>query len=129
MRQITTFPPDQEREAKLFADYLASLSIETQVDRDDEGWLFWIRDEDKIPQAKEELTAFREKPDDERYLVGAKQAQAKRAEQAKTESQLRKKEEQFERRRAQVPERRITLFLIGVSVLCFLLMAGRGELA
>ncbi|MCA9137080.1 MAG: rhomboid family intramembrane serine protease [Planctomycetales bacterium] len=89
MRRIGTLTdPDQ---ARRFADYLFTLSIECSVDIDesppasetiggedeskpavtpDRVCNLWIRDEADVSKAKEELESFRQSPDDSKYQVG-----------------------------------------------------------
>jgi len=65
MRQAGTLPNEQD--ARRFADYLLTRGIEAQIEEEDGGWTIWIRDEDHLAEAREELEDFRRRPDDPRY--------------------------------------------------------------
>ena len=89
MRQIGTFP--DERHAQTLADYLLTVQIRTEVKQDPEGWTLWVRDEDKVPQARQELQAFRENPTDPRYDKAIATARNLIAEEERQEEAYRKK--------------------------------------
>src|SRR5947207_2105354 len=69
MRQLGTLPDAQS--ARRLCDYLQSLSVETRLDPSPEGCVVWVLDEDKLPQARRELEAFRQNPNDERFRPAA----------------------------------------------------------
>jgi GlpG protein len=75
MRQIATLPPDR---AQLFADYLLTLQIETRLERQAQGVALWVRDEDKVQQARTELEAFLSDPMGQRYTQARGKASALR---------------------------------------------------
>jgi GlpG protein len=85
MRQITTLP--DEEQARRFSDYLLTLQIKTQIDEEQEGWALWVCDEDKVPQARQELERFTQNPDDPRYNGVTRIATQLRREEARTEDQ------------------------------------------
>lgn len=74
MRQIGTMP--EERSARTLADYLLTQGIETQLIPEAGGWEIWVRDEDRLPAAKEALTAFSANPSDPRFHSAADAAAA-----------------------------------------------------
>ncbi len=65
MRQIGTVP--NQRQARVFEDYLLTLGVKAMVEEEANGWSVWIYDEDHIERAKQELAGFRETPDDPIY--------------------------------------------------------------
>jgi GlpG protein len=65
MRQAGTLSTEQD--ATRFADYLLMLGITTRVLPEREGYSVWVREEEKIDQAKAELEQFRDNPSDARY--------------------------------------------------------------
>jgi GlpG protein len=65
MRQAGTLPTEQD--ATRFADYLLMLGVTTRVLAEREGFSVWVRDEEKIDLAKNELEQFLKNPADARY--------------------------------------------------------------
>jgi GlpG protein len=65
MRQAGTLAT--EPDATRFADYLLMLGITTRVLAEGNGFSVWVRDEEKIDQARAELEQFRLNPTDTRY--------------------------------------------------------------
>jgi GlpG protein len=90
MRQIVTLTDGVA--ARAFADYLLTLSIETRLDEEPEGWVVWVCDEDRVPQARAELEAFTRDPSDPRYRAAAPTATALRREEARLEDDYRRKQ-------------------------------------
>lgn len=66
-------------EAQRFAAHLITCGITAQIEQDEPNgvWAIWIRDEDHLSQAKEELKQFLANPNHERY-AGAEQAAAQK---------------------------------------------------
>ncbi len=111
MRRIGTLT-DPEL-ARRFADYLMTRSIECRVDvepmaspksggsgagksesgKRDVSCDLWVRDETHIDQAREELAAFLDSPQDEKYKVGgrADRIRKEREEEEKRKKRLQKK--------------------------------------
>lgn len=75
MRQIGSLPEEQ---ALRFADYLLTLGITSRVEETPKGCVLWIHREDHLDQAREELHAFQERPDDSRYIDARREAEAVR---------------------------------------------------
>ncbi|TWT55569.1 Rhomboid protease GlpG [Thalassoglobus neptunius] len=67
MRKIGTF--DSQSLAERFHWFLISKEIENQLDEVPPHWEIWVLDDDLLPKAQEELTAFLESPDDPRFKV------------------------------------------------------------
>ncbi len=88
MRQIGTLPDPAQ--ARLFANYLLSQGIATKLDESSAGVAIWIRDEDHLPQAREQLATFQANPQDAQYRAGAQQAEVLRRELAARETQYRR---------------------------------------
>jgi GlpG protein len=127
MRQLATLSSAEE--AQTFADYLFSLKIDTQLQREGEGWAVWVRDEDQLPQARRELEEFQRDPAGKHFLKGARAAQVLRRKVAREEERLRRREERLRRKEAeQAPEdgpdthrSPLTFTLIALSVAVFFL--------
>ena len=71
MRRIGTL--SDQSQAQRFCDYLMTQSILASVDEDKGGdqvtWDIWIRDEQHVANAKEQLEQFRQSPDNSKYQV------------------------------------------------------------
>ena len=72
MRQIGTV--ENETLAERFVDYLTTEDISAMCEADHEGWLIWVRDENQIETAREELNRFVADPDAEKYREVQQQA-------------------------------------------------------
>src|SRR5258707_4500088 len=72
MRQIGTLPDGDA--ARRLADYLLTLKIETRLDQQPEGWIVWVCDEDRVPQAREEFAEFARNPTDARFARASRTA-------------------------------------------------------
>jgi GlpG protein len=90
MRQIATLPDGEA--ARRFADYLLTLKIDTRLEREPGGWALWVCDEDRVPQAREELAQFTRDPADPRYASAGSTADALRREEAKAEAEYRRRQ-------------------------------------
>ena len=123
MRQIATISSSEAKRARLFVDYLASLSIEARLE-DTEGGDFalWICDEDDVSQAKEEHEAFRKDPTRDRYRQGAKAAQKERAVRERETAKIREQEREMDRKVRDVPKRYLTIGLMALSVILTLVL-------
>jgi GlpG protein len=74
MRQVGTLPT--EIAARRFAAWLVAQRIEAHAEQEQAGFVVWVRDEDKMPQAREAFTHFRDHPDDPKYQKAEKSAEA-----------------------------------------------------
>lgn len=74
MRQIGSI--EDLLQAERFAAYLVTLGIACSVDRGTSGNVVWVQDEDRLAEAREELTRFRAEPDNERYQGAIKRAES-----------------------------------------------------
>ncbi len=118
MRQLVTLPRDQ---ARLLADHLLTLRIKTRLDDEPGGTVIWVCDEDQVPQAREELTAFQASPTDPRYRGASSQAQAIRNQEARADADYERRQESFRDKMRElsghVPLGPATLGLLAVCVL------------
>jgi GlpG protein len=90
MRQIgTLIDPAQ---AQLLADHLYTLRIETRLDRQPDGVAVWVCDEDRVPQARQEMAAFLSDPADQRYVAAARTARQMRRQEDAVEENYRVKQ-------------------------------------
>jgi hypothetical protein len=72
-----------ESQARKFVDYALTLDIRSKAEADGDAWAVWVYDEDRVPQAKEELGTFRENPDAEKYVEARSAADALREREIK----------------------------------------------
>jgi GlpG protein len=116
MRQAGTLPGEQE--AERFADYLLTLGITTRLEKQGDAWAVWIREEERVPQAKQELAAFTSNPADPRYAGAADKARSIRRETAEKEDQARKNVVELRGRWSSPSgQQPLTFILIGISIL------------
>ena len=123
MRQIGTL--DKEKAARRFTDFLVTLGIRADTERDQGVWVIWVRDEDHLEQARSELENFRRMPEDPRYANAAKQAQLIRDEDERRHEQVRRNTiemRQHWKSGLGTARRCPAIFLmIGISIVVFLL--------
>ena len=118
MRQIGTLPDPQQ--AQRFADYLLTQGITTKIDTHDGVATLWVREEDQVPRASEELATFTREPESERYAAAVPEAQSLRREAERKEKQFRRNLIDVRRRwgsAGATGRRPVTNVLIGISVL------------
>jgi GlpG protein len=89
LREIGTVPT--EKNARDLEDHLLTRQIATKVVEGKNGWSIWIRDEDRVPQAAEELRAFLKNPDDPLYHSSRETARSIKKTKAKTDKEYQKK--------------------------------------
>jgi GlpG protein len=94
MRQVGTLP--DEREANRFASWLVTQRIDAHAEQEGESWVIWVREEDRLREAREALAHFREHPQDAKYRNAEKSAEtllreeeARRRESQKNVVQMR----------------------------------------
>jgi GlpG protein len=88
MRQAGTIP--SQSDANRFADYLFAQGIAAKVDKDGDAWAIWIREEEQVPRAVEELAQFVANPTDEKYAAAGGEAKARREKLARKEERARR---------------------------------------
>lgn len=93
MRQIATLP--DEPLAQRFADYLLTMQIHTQLMPEGEQVGVWVRDEDKLEQARQELGEFLKAPNDARYGKASAVARTIRHEEEVTEKEYQRRQRRF----------------------------------
>jgi GlpG protein len=82
MRQVGTL--SDEREANRFAAWLVTQRIEAHAEQEGEQWAIWVREEDRLHEAREALAHFREHPQDKKYQGAERTAEELiRSEEAK----------------------------------------------
>ncbi len=130
MRQIGSL--EREAEARTLQSYLLTQNVRAMVELEDGHWVVWIYDEDQLEQARRELDAFRQAPDDPRYKAAVNEAVRIEKVKQKEARRLQKKQvdmrEQWARRGlGRTP---VTSALIILSVAVTVMMtsfSGQGE--
>jgi GlpG protein len=90
MRQIGNLP--DEKQARLFGDYLFARGIRNEVERDtDTDWIIWVADEEQLETAGGLLERFRRDPASPEFAREASAAEKLRAREAKEEAAYRKR--------------------------------------
>jgi GlpG protein len=117
MRQIATLADGNA--ARVLADYLLTLKIETRLDEDPEGWVVWVCDEDRVDQARQVLDEFLRNPADPRYSASRRDAQSLRRQEAAAEAAYRRRQERLRARMQGLATggRTVTLALVAISVI------------
>ncbi|HTU88820.1 MAG TPA: rhomboid family intramembrane serine protease [Gemmataceae bacterium] len=123
MRQLTTLP--NAADAHALADYLLTLKIDTQLEKQPEGWAIWIRDEDHVPRARQELEEYQRNPADPRYKGAGNTAALLRKQKLQEEKAYHRRQERFYARMGRAGAAGgVTLTLIAISVIVFILKDG-----
>jgi GlpG protein len=116
MRQIGSLA-DAER-SQLFADYLQTQGISAHAEPDDAEWVIWVRDENDVERARDELGTFLRDPSASRYREVARQARRLRDEQQRQQQAAARRTIDMRRywNRPIVRRAPLTVFLIGSCV-------------
>ncbi len=123
MRQLATLPSADT--AQVLADYLLTLHIDTKLEQQPEGWAVWVRDEDHVERARQELDEFTRNPHDPRYSAASRTAETLRRQQLLEETAYHRRQQRFSRRMSgPIASQRWTVGLIVVCVLVSLLSEG-----
>src|SRR5437762_8803768 len=94
MRQVGTVA--NEVEAQRFAAWLVAQRIEAHAEQENGAWVIWVRDEDQLPKARQDLAQFQKNPADTRFQDAertaqevAREAEAKRRQAQKNVVEMR----------------------------------------
>lgn len=126
MRRIGSIP--QERDAQRLAAYLVTLGIDSHAEQDGDSWAIWVRDENRIEDAREALEAFRLEPNSSRYQGAEREAESIRREAERLRHAARKNVIEMRGKWKSVTAQRgpLTATIIALSILVTLL-GGFGE--
>src|SRR5688572_9649374 len=117
MRQAGTV--SSQSEANRFADYLFAQGVAAKVEPDGEAWAIWVREEEQVPRAMEELSQFIASPAAEKYTAAGSDAKARREQLARKEEKARRNLVDMRRRWDGSPAGPTPLTM-GLMVLCAL---------
>jgi GlpG protein len=81
--------PDAQR-ASVFGDYLTSIGVGNDVEQGASGFSIWVHDDDRVEQAKQELSAYLADPAASRYAESRAQAERLRKQTRKLEERRRR---------------------------------------
>ena len=117
MRQVGTLPSEQD--AHRLANYLVTQGVTAHAENEPAGWVIWVRDENHLDQAKEELGRFAEDPADSRYDGAESAAETIRQQELQKREAGRKNVVEMRGRWNRPTLRRhpLVVTLIGLSVL------------
>jgi len=127
MRQIGTL--DLATEAERFAAYLVTQGIDAFAEEEGGAWVIWVRDENHLEDARNELKQFRVDPQAPQYAGATRKAEQIERQKNKQAQTARRNVVDIRGTwgrgmpgRGGPPQRRpLTLLLIGVSVILFLI--------
>lgn len=124
MRQIGVIETDAG--AQRFADYLLTVGVSTRLEAKNGGWAVWVREEEHVARAAEELRQFTLHPNDARYLEAERAAAGLRRDEQRRDSQYRKNVVDL-RTRGAAPRHGtpLTAVLLAACVMVFMLQMGR----
>ena len=88
MRQIGSL--ENEVDASRFVDFLKTLQISAQAEEDGDQWLIWVKDENHLEPARNELKEFQANPNDQQYLEASQRAGEIRAAEIKKRMEVKK---------------------------------------
>lgn len=82
----------ERAEAVRFCDYLLTIDISAMAETshsDPQAWAIWIRDEDRLDEARTQFAAFREQPGDAKYNVQKQADEIRKQQEAKNKDRLK----------------------------------------
>lgn len=88
MRQLGVL--ESETQARRLADYLLTVGVAAHAEPDGGGWAVWVRDENDVTRAREELQQFLATPLDSRYSTVQREADSIRREQHERRQQAQR---------------------------------------
>jgi len=120
LRQIGTLPKGSN--GKVFGDHLLAMGVTSRLVESPDGWAVWVHNEDLVPKAREELTAYLADPHDGRFGTAEAAAQAARREADLLDRQYRRNVRAVPNASASLNARRrpLTLALVAACVLIYL---------
>ena len=117
MRQVGTIVGDEQ--VQRLGDYLLTLGIRTHFERDNGQFVVWALDEDRVGQARDELTRFVQNPNDDRYVAAQREAAKLRDEWIQKEKSRRKNIVDVRQQWSSPRIKPVTFSLIAASCLVF----------
>lgn len=109
------------KSAEQFIAFLLTQGISTNIDLGQEGsdrWEIWVRDEDRLPEAKNLLSQFLTNPQDLKYQNAVRDAGRILAEQSKKREAAAGHVRRVQYRSGPLADRRIPPFTLTLVILC-----------
>ena len=100
-----------------FSAYLFTQGIQNHVDRVDEQYEIWVKDEDQLAESKACLEQFQANPQDAKYQVALQQADSLARQQEKRRQEVQKRVVKINPTRPGKRRQPLTWLLIGISTL------------
>lgn len=119
MRLIVTLP--DQHDAATFVDYLTTLNVSARAERSGEQWDLWILDEDRVGEAKTELTSFLANRGDDKYRAAVRAADAMRRERVEKALEARRKQLPMAGAALSRGRRPLTMLLLFASAAVFVM--------
>lgn len=124
MRQLTTFK--DHAAAERFAAWLVTQKVDAHAEKEGDEWILWVREEDHLKRAREELAAFQADPNNPRYQGAERQAEKVRQEEHERRERAHRNTIEMSSQwgKGGQPAARsmpLTMLIIGVSVLVAIL--------
>ena len=88
MRQAGSIASSQD--AQRLTAYLITQGIAAQVEQEGSQWAIWVREEDQVPKAREEIARYLADPQNPRYEGAEKAAAEQLREEANRREQVQK---------------------------------------
>ncbi|QDS88826.1 Rhomboid protease GlpG [Rosistilla ulvae] len=82
----------ERAQAVRFCDYLLTIDISAMAETshsDAEAWAVWIRDEDRLEEARAQFAHFRQQPDDAKYNVQKQAEEIRKQQETKNRDRLK----------------------------------------
>jgi GlpG protein len=90
VRPIGILP--EEKQARLFGDYLLTQGVRNEVEHDSDGsWIIWVLDDEQLDSGKGMLEQFRANPHAHEFSRKAADAERLRVEEEKAQAQWRRR--------------------------------------
>ncbi len=103
-------------QVRRFSAYLFTQGIQNHVDRVDEQFEIWVKDEDQLAESKACLEEFLANPQDAKYQVAVQQADSLARQQARQRQEVQKRVVKINPARPGKRRQPLTWWLIGISV-------------
>ena len=116
MRLIGTVPSKQH--AERISAFLVTQEISTHFEEDKDAWQIWVRDEDRLGDAKGMLETFRQNPDDTRYKKAVDEAQKIAREKEREAQEAKSKQVQMTSDRWTSPLHKVAPLTVAIIVIC-----------
>jgi GlpG protein len=128
MREIGTLADGDA--ARTLADYLLTLRIETRLEQQPEGWIVWVCDEDRVPEARHQFAEFQRDPADPRFGRAARAGHEIRLREIEAEEDYRQRLAEFREQMTERPppnHQRVVTFSLLIAAVAVTLLTNFGQ--